>query len=47
LINWDGRQWWYLHGQDITTEVEAWMQSRDITWPWDHSTQVEFALTWS
>jgi len=27
--------------------VRAWMQSRDITWPWAESTKVEFALTWT
>jgi hypothetical protein len=47
FIGADGSQEWWIRGQNITTEVEAWMQSRDITWPLDHSTQVEFALSWS
>jgi len=45
-IGTDGSQHWYLRGQNITEEVEDWKLARDITWPWDQSTQVEFALTW-
>ena len=47
LIYADGSQHWFINGQDITAKVEAWMQARDVTWPWDHNTRVEFALTWS
>jgi len=47
VIRSDGSQQWYIRGQDITTEVEAWMQSWEVTWPWDESTRVEFALSWS
>ena len=43
----DGSQAWWVNGQDITAKVEAWMQARDITWPWDESTGVEFALSWT
>ena len=41
----DGSQRWYVNHQDITSEVEAWMLSQDVTWPWDSSTQTLFVLT--
>jgi len=38
---------WYINGELVSTEVEAWMEARNISWPWDESTQVEFTLTWT
>ena len=43
----DGYQAWYIHGNHITQEVITWMQQRNVTWPWDQETQVEFLLTWA
>ena len=42
---WDGMQHWYVNDQDITNEVKAWMETQDVTWPWDSSTQTLFTLT--
>lgn len=38
---------WYIQGLQVTTEVEQWMRVREVAWPWDESTQVEFQLTWA
>lgn len=43
----DGEHEWWVHGQDITAEVEAWMASNDITWPFTPEQQAEFALRWT
>jgi len=42
-----GGQYWFIQNQDITDKVNAWMKARDVSWPWDESTQVEFQLTWT
>ena len=42
----DGTVVWLVHGRDLTGEITRWMQARNITWPWDEATQMEFALTW-
>jgi hypothetical protein len=32
----------------MTEEVEQWMKSRNISWPFsDEETKVEFLLTWA
>jgi hypothetical protein len=41
-----GRQYWYVKDQNITAEVEAWMGANSITWPFNESQQMEFALRW-
>lgn len=41
----DGTQDWYFNGEYMTPQIEEWMAVRQVTWPWDESTQVEFALT--
>ena len=43
----DGTQEWFINDRDITQEVEQWMKLKEITWPWDEQTQVEFLLTWT
>ena len=42
----DGRQEWWVCGEDITLGAAAWMRSIHITWPWDDQTQILFLLTW-
>ena len=37
--------YWYINDQNITNEVKAWMETQDVTWPWDTSTQTLFTLT--
>ena len=39
--------WWWINGEDMTHEVEKWMRLKQISWPWDEATQVEFLLTWT
>ena len=41
----DGSEYWYINHQDITNEVKAWMETQDVVWPWDSSTQTLFILT--
>ena len=45
MIYADGSQYWYVNHQDITCEVNNWMISQEVTWPWDSSTQTLFTLT--
>ena len=42
----NGTQEWWVNYQNITTQVEAWMQTQAVTWPWDDQTQMLFQLTW-
>jgi len=42
----DGTQVWYVNDQCITDEVEAWMKTQCVTWPWNDETQMQFVLTW-
>ena len=46
VIGADGYQAWWVQNVDVTREITTWMQARNITWPWDEATQMEFALTW-
>jgi hypothetical protein len=41
-----GRHYWYVQGCEITGEVLAWMQANAVTWPFNESQQMEFALRW-
>jgi len=47
VIRANGTQVWWVHGKSITGEVEQWMISHDITYPWDEDTQIQFLLTWT
>ena len=42
----NGQQDWFIHGESLSHEVKKWMEDREVTWPWDDATQVEFLLTW-
>jgi len=42
----NGTQSWWVRDQEITDEVEAWMKTQGVTWPWDDPTQMMFELTW-
>jgi hypothetical protein len=41
-----GTQEWYVRDQNITTQVNSWMQTQAVTWPWDDQTQMQFLLNW-
>jgi hypothetical protein len=43
----EGSQWWWIQGVDVTTLVCTWMAARQVSWPWDVDTQMEFLLAWS
>ena len=45
VISANGDQEWWVNDQNITTQVEAWMQTQAVTWPWDDQTQMQFILT--
>ena len=47
MIGSDGSESWWVNDVDITDKVEQWMREREVTWPWDEATQVEFQLTWA
>ena len=36
---------WWINGKDITREVNLWMETQQISWPWDEETQAQFVLT--
>ena len=42
----DGTQFWYVNDIDITYQVVEWMNTQEVTWPWDSSTQLLFTLAW-
>jgi hypothetical protein len=42
----NGTQAWFIKGVDITDQVNAWMDAKQITWPWDELMQMEFVLIW-
>ena len=44
-IHASGGQEWLVKGQNITDEVDSWMVSQEVIWPWDSSTQTLFTLT--
>jgi hypothetical protein len=47
VIGPDGTQAWWMNGKNITEEVEKWMKSREVSWPFsDEETKAEFILTW-
>jgi len=41
----NGYQEWWVRGQNITTQVNSWMQTQAVVWPWDDQTQMQFILT--
>jgi hypothetical protein len=43
----DEGNFWIINGINITVSVEYWMAVREISWPWDEETQVEFLLSWT
>ena len=42
----NGDQEWWVNDQNITTQVNSWMQTQAVVWPWDDQTQMLFLLTW-
>jgi hypothetical protein len=46
VIQTDGSRYWWVRSQDISTEVEAWMQATGITWPFTAEQAMEFQLRW-
>ena len=42
----NGDQEWWVNYQNITTQVNSWMQTQAVVWPWDDQTQMMFMLTW-
>ena len=42
----NGVQEWWVNHQNITAQVEAWMQTQAVVWPWDDQTHMMFLLTW-
>jgi hypothetical protein len=46
IIYANGRQSWYVQDREITAEVEDWMGANAVTWPFNESQQMEFALRW-
>jgi hypothetical protein len=42
-----GTKEWWINDKNITEEVNQWMKVKEISWPWDGETQVEFLLTFA
>lgn len=38
---------WYIHGKNITEQVQHWMKSLDVFWPWDQEIQIQFLLAFT
>lgn len=36
---------WWIHNNQITNEVDEWMEKNNILWPWNEDIQVLFQLT--
>ena len=47
IIRADGGQEWWINGKAVTEQVEKWMKRKNVNWPWDEETQVQFILTFS
>ena len=45
VISANGHQAWLVNDQNITDQVNSWMQSQAVTWPWDDQPQMQFILT--
>jgi hypothetical protein len=43
----NGDHYWFINDNDITKEVNDWMDKHDVTWPWDAETQAQFVLTFT
>ncbi len=35
---------WFIHGHDISQEVNEWIEINELSWPWDKETQMLFEL---
>lgn len=47
IINTSGFQQWHLEGKNMTAQIETWMKSKGVSWPWNEEVQMDFLLTWS
>ena len=47
IIRPNGNRVWWVNGKNITESVEKWMRDREVTWPFDEETEVEFRLSYS
>ena len=45
IIHADGTREWWINNVCISQEVEDWIETQNITWPWDDDTQTQFQLT--
>lgn len=43
----DGSEEWWIHGNNITKEVQQWITDCNINLPFDADTQLQFDLTWT
>ena len=39
-----GNKEWWINGKNITNEVENWIRTQNVIWPWDEEIQVNFVL---
>lgn len=37
---------WWINNQDVTDEVEEWMEENHISWPFDAETEMQFKMRW-
>lgn len=46
VISTTGKNTWWQYGLHNTLQIESWMKSLGVTWPWNEETQVQFLLAW-
>ena len=47
IIRSNGYQFWFINGNEITEDVENWLETNNITYPFTKEEQVQFILTFS
>ena len=41
-----GRKEWWIDGEDVTDEVDNWLNENNISYPFDEDELVQFKLRW-
>jgi len=47
IIYTDGTQTWMMYGNNVTAEVEAWLEEKGITYPFSPEDRMFFKLRWA
>jgi len=44
IIKYDGKTEWWVNGNQISNEVEVWLEEQNVIWPLDEPTQMLFLM---